>query len=111
MISYGLLRTQKHINFHQTPNVGIHALCSSKSASFLLTPYKENVLSIRSQISREGKLYLFILQILKLYAWEMSFKDKISAIRNIELKILKKAAIYGIGFTFSWTVSPYLVNN
>jgi len=51
----------------------------------------------------------FILQILKLYAWEMSFKDKISAIRNIELKILKKAAIYGIGFTFSWTVSPYLV--
>jgi hypothetical protein len=41
VISYGLLRTQKHINFHQTPNIGIHALCSSKSASFLLTPYKE----------------------------------------------------------------------
>ena len=41
VISYGLLRTQKHINFHQTPNIGIYALCSSKSASFLLTPYKE----------------------------------------------------------------------
>ncbi|KAK3097219.1 hypothetical protein FSP39_007607 [Pinctada imbricata] len=50
------------------------------------------------------------IKILKLYAWEMSFKEKILAIRNMELKILWKSNIIGCGFTFSWTVAPYVVS-
>ncbi|XP_071120825.1 multidrug resistance-associated protein 1-like isoform X2 [Mytilus edulis] len=50
------------------------------------------------------------IKILKLYAWEMSFKDKIAAIRNIELTILKKSAMLSMIFWFSWGVAPYLVS-
>ncbi|XP_063398260.1 multidrug resistance-associated protein 1-like isoform X1 [Mytilus trossulus] len=50
------------------------------------------------------------IKILKLYAWEMSFKDKIAAIRNIELTILKRSSMLSMIFWFSWGVAPYLVS-
>lgn len=50
------------------------------------------------------------IKVLKLYAWELLFKEKILSIRETELKILWKASIIGIGFTFSWTVAPYIVS-
>ncbi|XP_076114149.1 multidrug resistance-associated protein 1-like [Mytilus galloprovincialis] len=50
------------------------------------------------------------IKILKLYAWEMAFKDKVLIIRNMELKILFKAAIYRIVIIFSRAVAPYFVS-
>lgn len=46
-----------------------------------------------------------------MYAWEMAFKDKVLIIRNMELKILFKAAIYRIVIIFSRAVAPYFVSN
>ncbi|XP_060068351.1 multidrug resistance-associated protein 1-like [Ylistrum balloti] len=50
------------------------------------------------------------IKILKLYAWEMSFKEKIAAVRKLELAVIWKAGIYNCGFMFSWTIAPYLVS-
>ncbi|XP_048728231.2 multidrug resistance-associated protein 1-like [Ostrea edulis] len=50
------------------------------------------------------------IKILKLYAWEMSFKEKIEAIRNVELSILKRESIIGLFFWFSWILAPYMVS-
>ncbi|KAK3589166.1 hypothetical protein CHS0354_018871 [Potamilus streckersoni] len=49
------------------------------------------------------------IKILKLYAWELSFRDKLQAIRNIELKILMKSGFIWTFMGFSWTVAPFLV--
>ena len=49
------------------------------------------------------------MKVLKLYAWELSFKDKISAIRNIELETLRKYAYLSAFGTFTWTCAPFLV--
>lgn len=50
------------------------------------------------------------MRVLKLYAWELSFKDKISAIRNIELETLRKYAYLSAFGTFTWTCAPFLVS-
>jgi hypothetical protein len=39
----------------------------------------------------------------------MAFKDKISKIRNFEIKILWKAAVYRTAIIFSRAVAPYFV--
>jgi len=50
-----------------------------------------------------------LLQVLKLYAWELSFQEKILDIRNKELKVLRKAAYLNAAAAFSWTCAPFLV--
>ncbi|KAL0992606.1 hypothetical protein UPYG_G00095640 [Umbra pygmaea] len=49
------------------------------------------------------------IKVLKLYAWELAFKDKVSAIRESELQVLKKAAYLGAVSTFTWVCAPFLV--
>ncbi|XP_047426931.1 multidrug resistance-associated protein 1 [Mugil cephalus] len=49
------------------------------------------------------------IKVLKLYAWELAFKDKVSQIRESELKVLKKAAYLGAISTFTWVCAPFLV--
>ncbi|XP_036445135.1 multidrug resistance-associated protein 1 isoform X3 [Colossoma macropomum] len=49
------------------------------------------------------------IKVLKLYAWELAFKDKVSAIRESELRVLKKAAYLGAVSTFTWVCAPFLV--
>ncbi|XP_067676618.1 multidrug resistance-associated protein 1-like isoform X2 [Haliotis asinina] len=49
------------------------------------------------------------IKVLKLYAWEESFKGKIEKIRNMEIHFLWKIALYFSAVTFSWTASPYFV--
>lgn len=56
-----------------------------------------------------NSLIFFFFKILKLYAWEMSFKEKIEAIRNVELSLLKKESMYGLFFWLSWILAPYMV--
>ncbi|KAL5011100.1 hypothetical protein ScPMuIL_013405 [Solemya velum] len=50
------------------------------------------------------------IKILKLYAWELSFRDKVLLIRDMELKILWKSSILMAVMIFSWMVAPYLVS-
>ncbi|XP_036408292.1 multidrug resistance-associated protein 1 isoform X1 [Megalops cyprinoides] len=49
------------------------------------------------------------IKVLKLYAWELAFKDKVSAIRESELRVLKKSAYLGAMSTFTWVCAPFLV--
>ncbi|XP_050416423.2 multidrug resistance-associated protein 1 [Patella vulgata] len=49
------------------------------------------------------------MKVLKLYAWELSFQEKISEIRNQELDILRKSAYLNAFGTFTWTCAPFLV--
>lgn len=51
----------------------------------------------------------FFLQVLKLYAWELSFQKKILAIRNDELEVLKKTSYLNAASSFTWTCAPFLV--
>lgn len=50
------------------------------------------------------------IKVLKLYAWELAFKDKVLAIRQEELKVLKKSAYLGAVGTFTWVCTPFLVS-
>jgi glutamine cyclotransferase len=50
------------------------------------------------------------IKVLKLYAWELSFKDKVNEIRDKELQTLKKYSYLGAVGTFTWTCAPFLVS-
>ncbi|XP_074537315.1 multidrug resistance-associated protein 1-like [Halichoeres trimaculatus] len=49
------------------------------------------------------------IKVLKLYAWELAFRDKVSEIRESELKVLKKAAYLGAMSTFTWVCAPFFL--
>uniref|UniRef100_A0A8C7LGF4 Canalicular multispecific organic anion transporter 2-like n=1 Tax=Oncorhynchus kisutch TaxID=8019 RepID=A0A8C7LGF4_ONCKI len=49
------------------------------------------------------------IKVLKLYAWESSFKEKVLEIRQKELNVLRKTAYLGALSTMAWTSAPFLV--
>ncbi|XP_033840125.1 ATP-binding cassette sub-family C member 3 isoform X1 [Periophthalmus magnuspinnatus] len=49
------------------------------------------------------------IKVLKLYAWEKSFIEKILAIRQKELNVLRRTAYLGALSTMAWTSAPFLV--
>ncbi|KAJ8384011.1 hypothetical protein AAFF_G00212550 [Aldrovandia affinis] len=49
------------------------------------------------------------IKVLKLYAWELAFRDKVTEIRQSELHVLKKSALLGAMSTFTWVCAPFLV--
>lgn len=50
------------------------------------------------------------IKVLKLYAWELAFREKVLEIRQKELKILKKSAYLAAMGTFTWVCAPFLVS-
>lgn len=50
------------------------------------------------------------IKVLKLYAWELAFKEKVTKIRESELQVLKKSAYLGAISTFTWVCAPFLVS-
>ena len=50
-----------------------------------------------------------VLQVLKLYAWELSFEEKVLGIRRQELNILKRSAYLNSVSSFTWICAPFLV--
>ncbi|NXW34750.1 MRP3 protein, partial [Phaetusa simplex] len=49
------------------------------------------------------------IKVLKLYAWEPSFSEKVVEIRKNELRVLKKSAYLNSLSTFAWISAPFLV--
>ena len=49
------------------------------------------------------------IKVLKLYAWEPSFEARIKAIRDDEVKTLKKMSYLGAVQTFLFTAAPFIV--
>lgn len=72
----------------------------------------EQVAQMKSKDSRIKLMneMLNSIKVLKLYAWELAFKEKVSEIRERELSVLKKAACLGAISTFTWVCAPFLVS-
>jgi hypothetical protein len=49
-------------------------------------------------------------QVLKLYAWEPSFREKIREVRLKEIAVLLKLAIINMLMSVCWDMAPYLVS-
>eukprot|EP00095_Tigriopus_kingsejongensis_P007287 maker-scaffold313_size211302-snap-gene-0.9 protein:Tk07287 transcript:maker-scaffold313_size211302-snap-gene-0.9-mRNA-1 annotation:"multidrug resistance-associated protein 1 isoform x4" len=49
------------------------------------------------------------IKILKLYAWETSFQDKVLQLREDEVQALKVMAYWNAGMTFLWTCAPVMI--
>ncbi|XP_035389254.1 canalicular multispecific organic anion transporter 2 isoform X3 [Electrophorus electricus] len=49
------------------------------------------------------------IKVLKLYAWEVSFREKVLQVRQKELAVLRKAAYLGSLSIMAWTSAPFLV--
>ncbi|XP_049764041.1 multidrug resistance-associated protein 1 isoform X1 [Schistocerca cancellata] len=50
------------------------------------------------------------MKVLKLYAWEPSFEQEVSRIRNKEIKVLKQLAYLNAITSFIWSCAPFLVS-
>ncbi|CAI6346527.1 unnamed protein product [Macrosiphum euphorbiae] len=50
------------------------------------------------------------IKVLKLYAWEPSFEQKVLDIRGKEIKILRSAAYLSATTSFIWSCAPFLVS-
>lgn len=50
------------------------------------------------------------IKVLKLYAWERSFQEKVLKMRRDELKVLRRAAYYNAVTSFAFTCAPFLVS-
>lgn len=84
--------------------IPVNAVISMKQRKLQvdLMKFKDKRLKLMSEV-------LNGMKVLKLYAWEPSFQDKISEIRTKETNILKKNAIYSAFSSFSFTTAPFLV--
>ena len=50
------------------------------------------------------------MKVLKLYAWEIPFMQRIIKIRDVEIKMIKNAAYYYGALTSSFTITPVIVS-
>uniref|UniRef100_A0A8C4NL06 ABC-type glutathione-S-conjugate transporter n=1 Tax=Eptatretus burgeri TaxID=7764 RepID=A0A8C4NL06_EPTBU len=64
--------------------------------------YKDERIKLMSEI-------LNGIRVLKLHAWEPSFRDKVLAIRQHELRTLRSIAYLHAVSTFTWVCAPFLV--
>ncbi|XP_038064145.1 multidrug resistance-associated protein 1-like [Patiria miniata] len=49
------------------------------------------------------------IKVLKLYAWETAFRDKVMEIRNREVRLLRMSSYLQATMTFMWTSAPFIV--
>lgn len=50
------------------------------------------------------------MKVLKLYAWELPFQDKLTKLRNLELGGIKMINYINAFGAMCWLLAPYLVN-
>ncbi len=50
------------------------------------------------------------IKVIKLYGWELSFRNIVNKIRQLELKYLKINSMLNVVNTFSWTCAPLVVS-
>ncbi|XP_051876833.1 multidrug resistance-associated protein 1 isoform X2 [Pristis pectinata] len=84
--------------------VPINSVIAMKTKDFQVTQMKEkdNRIKLMNEI-------LNGIRVIKLYAWELAFKEKVLDIREKELKVLKSAAYLSAVSTFTWVCAPFLV--
>lgn len=57
-----------------------------------------------------GRIRVTGLQVIKLYAWEPSFEEKLTCIRDKEMQTVKKAWYYRAIQVFGFTALPFVVS-
>ncbi|XP_025086070.1 multidrug resistance-associated protein 1-like isoform X1 [Pomacea canaliculata] len=77
--------------------------------------HKTRQLQVKQMIHKDARIKLMNevlsgIKVLKLYAWEPSFQEKILDIRNKELKVLKQASYLNAASSFFWTCAPFMVS-
>ncbi|XP_056406097.1 ATP-binding cassette sub-family C member 3 isoform X2 [Hyla sarda] len=84
--------------------IPINAFIAMKTRAFQVEQmkYKDSRIKLMNEI-------LNGIKVLKLYAWEPSFSQKVLEIRKKELNVLKKSACLHAVSTFAWTSAPFLV--
>ncbi|XP_078097039.1 multidrug resistance-associated protein 1 isoform X2 [Mustelus asterias] len=84
--------------------VPINAVIAVKTKTLQVTQMKEkdNRIKLMNEI-------LNGIRVLKLYAWELAFKEKVLHIREKELQVLKSSAYLSAISTFTWVCAPFLV--
>ncbi|KAI4887709.1 hypothetical protein NFI96_025031, partial [Prochilodus magdalenae] len=84
--------------------VPVNAVIAMKTKTYQVAQMKskDNRIKLMNEI-------LNGIKVLKLYAWELAFRDKVSTIRESELRVLKKAAYLAAASTFTWVCAPFLV--
>ncbi|KAE8736524.1 ABC-transporter, subfamily C member 18, partial [Frankliniella occidentalis] len=75
---------------------------------------KMKVLQIKQMKNKDERAKLMNeilngMKVLKLYAWEPPFGERINQIRLKEMDVLKKSAYLQAGISFAFTVAPFLV--
>ena len=50
------------------------------------------------------------MKVLKLYAWEIPFMQRIIKIRDVEIAMIKNTAYYFGALTSGFTITPIIVN-
>ncbi|XP_053400561.1 multidrug resistance-associated protein 1-like [Mercenaria mercenaria] len=69
--------------------------------------YEANIMERKDDRIKLTTEILNGIKILKLYAWEMAFGEKVTEIRDCELSmLLKREQLFGVTL-FSWTVAPF----
>ncbi|XP_072205259.1 multidrug resistance-associated protein 1 isoform X2 [Excalfactoria chinensis] len=84
--------------------VPINAVMAMKTKTYQVAQMKskDNRIKLMNEI-------LNGIKVLKLYAWELAFREKVLEIRQKELKVLKKSAYLAAVGTFTWVCAPFLV--
>ncbi|XP_068119210.1 ATP-binding cassette sub-family C member 3 isoform X2 [Hyperolius riggenbachi] len=84
--------------------IPINAFIAMKTRAFQVEQmqYKDSRIKLMNEI-------LNGIKVLKLYAWEPSFSQKVLDIRRKELNVLRKSAYLSALSTFAWTSAPFLV--
>ncbi|XP_068002963.1 multidrug resistance-associated protein 1 isoform X2 [Melanerpes formicivorus] len=84
--------------------VPINAVMAMKTKTYQVAQMKskDNRIKLMNEI-------LNGIKVLKLYAWELAFREKVLEIRQKELKVLKKSAYLAAMATFTWVCAPFLV--
>ncbi|XP_037610526.1 canalicular multispecific organic anion transporter 2 isoform X2 [Sebastes umbrosus] len=84
--------------------IPLNAVIAMKTRAYQVEQmqYKDSRIKLMNEI-------LNGIKVLKLYAWENSFKEKVLAIRQKELNVLRKTAYLGALSTMAWTSAPFLV--
>ncbi|KAK2876925.1 hypothetical protein Q8A67_021021 [Cirrhinus molitorella] len=84
--------------------IPFNAFIAMKTRSYQVEQmkYKDDRIKLMNEI-------LNGIKVLKLYAWEVSFKEKILQIRQKELNVLRKTAYLSALSTMAWTSAPFLV--
>uniref|UniRef100_A0A8B9P5X6 Multidrug resistance-associated protein 1 n=1 Tax=Apteryx owenii TaxID=8824 RepID=A0A8B9P5X6_APTOW len=84
--------------------VPVNAVMAMKTKTYQVAQMKskDNRIKLMNEI-------LNGIKVLKLYAWELAFREKVLEIRQEELKVLKKSAYLAAMATFTWVCAPFLV--